>query len=125
MNDERATASHQNTRDQEKILKASREEMWEIHTKNQNDTVFLKARRKQNNSFKILRFHPHPNYQLNIREVYRHFQGSLPMYGSVVATYKRASNRFYLLVFTPLQCFLPHEIWLTYGTMEYCRMNNM
>lgn len=56
----------QNTRDQEKILKASREEM-EIHTK--NDTVFLKAGRKQNNTFKILRFHPHPNYPLNVREV--------------------------------------------------------
>lgn len=43
----------------------------------------------------------------------------------MVATYKRASNRFYLLVFTALWCFLSHEIWLTYGTMEYCRVNNM
>ena len=47
------------------------------------------------------------------------------MHSSMVATYKRASNRFYLLVFTALWCFLSHEIWLTYGTMEYCRVNNM
>lgn len=47
------------------------------------------------------------------------------MYGSMVATYKRASNRFYLLVLTALWCFLSHEIRLMYGPVGYCRVTNM